>query len=62
MRTPRQRAAPTLAEYATPKAVLVIDRHWEQIITWQRQGLVSVKPISKDRATVELTEKGRAAL
>ena len=35
---------------------------WPQVIQWQREGIVSIKPLAADRALVSLTDKGRKVL
>jgi hypothetical protein len=51
---------PLLSDFIVPKPVISRDRDiWRRIGERQRAGLVSVRPISKDAATVELTQKGR---
>ena len=62
MKPARTRPAPNLADYVKPRTVSTSDRSaWVIISAWQREGLVSVKPISGDAAIVEITAKGREA-
>lgn len=52
--------APSLSDYTTPKDIHTNDREvWAQLAKWQAQGLLSIKPLSPQRATVALTDKGR---
>jgi hypothetical protein len=56
MKTP----PPILGDFIVPKAFTSKDADaWKRIGGWQRRGLVAVKPITKDSATVCLTDKGR---
>lgn len=49
----------TLGHFATARTMFPGAKRWETITGWQRQGLVSIRPLSKDHVTVELTERGR---
>lgn len=57
--------AQPLAHYATRRIVNPDARGpdpvWHQLLEWQRAGLLSIRPLNRRTASVELTDKGRAA-
>ena len=51
-----------LSHFVSARNMLTSIPQWRQVTDWQRDGLLSVKPLSADHVTVTLTPKGRAAL
>lgn len=58
MRPARIRRPPKLAYYATPRTVTDAGE-MAVVAKWQRVGLVSMRPVARGVATVELTDEGR---
>lgn len=51
-----------LSHFLQPRRMWPGIAQWPQVIAWSREGLLSVKPVSRDQADVTLTDKGRAEL
>ena len=53
----------TLADFRTPKNFSPADKsQWTTIARWQREGMLTVKPLNAQSAMVELTAKGIEAV
>lgn len=49
----------SLDHFVADRVMSTAIRQWPQVTEWQRKGLVSIKAITTETATVSLTPKGR---
>lgn len=53
-------SAASLEDFRFPTAVATSDWRWPTLRSWHRAGWISIKPETKDRAAVTLTDAGLA--